>query len=85
MPYLSILIVSFLATLSLALPVAREKLCSLNSSRNGNKFRLLSVSKQDRDIQMPLAIGSNSDPQPNSDIWLGVSALFFSRPASPES
>ena len=80
MPYLSILIVSFIATLSLASPVAREKPCSLNSSGNGNEFRLLSVSKKDRDIQMPLAIGSNSDPQPNSDIWLGVSTLFFQSP-----
>ena len=78
MYYLSILILSFLATLSLASPVARRGVCPSNGSGNvNNNSRLLSVSKDDSSVQSSLAIGSNSYPTPNSETWLGVSTLFF--------
>ena len=78
MPYLSTLIISFLATLSLASPVARQADCPpLGGSGNQNNFKLVAVSAEDSSDVSPLAIGSNVYPSPGDDTYLGVYTLFF--------
>ena len=80
MAYIAILVASFLATLSLASPVARQtSLCPWNGVPNASNFTLLSVSKADNSVQKPLALGSNGLPAPSSVAWLGVltPCLFF--------
>ena len=86
MSYLSILMVSFLATLSLASPVVRQTtLCPWDGTPNASNFTLLSVSKANTSVQKPLALGSNGYPTLSSETWLGVSTFFFGCFASPES
>jgi hypothetical protein len=64
-------IASFLATLSLASPLARQTSgCSDNGVLNDGGFTLLAVYKNDTKIQKPLAIGSNTNADPVG--WLGV-------------
>ena len=78
MVYLSILILSFLATLSLASPVAQQTtLCPWNGTPNASNFTLLSVSTADTSVQKPLALGSNGYSIPSSETLLGVSTFFF--------
>jgi hypothetical protein len=72
MSYLSILIVSCLATLSLASPVARQVApCVWDVT---GKFTLLAISNDG--AQTPLVIGSNDIPTVYGDFWMGVSTLF---------
>jgi hypothetical protein len=73
MSYLAILVVSFLTTLSLASPVARQTSpCPLNGTPNpASHFTLLSVSKADSSDQQPLALGLNGIPD-SSTSWLGT-------------
>ncbi|KAI9453021.1 hypothetical protein BJY52DRAFT_1290936 [Lactarius psammicola] len=71
---LAILVAPFLATLSLASPVARQtsqSLCPWNGVPNTSNFTLVSVSKADSSIQKSLALGSNGLPPPRSVGWLG--------------
>lgn len=67
---LAILVASFLATLSLSSPLARQtSVCPWNGVPNASNFTLLSVSKAETGVQKPLALGSNGHPA--SVAWLG--------------
>jgi hypothetical protein len=60
MSYLAILVVSFLATLSLGSPVARQtEVCQGFSIANAKNFTLVTVSKdlEGTTFQLPLALG----------------------------
>ena len=86
MSYLSILVVYFHATLSLASPMARQTAvqCPPGGSGNAMNFSLLAVSKMDEGNQLALALGSNGGPTIlGSDSFLVVSTLFFGCFASP--
>ena len=87
MSYLSILVVSFFATLSLASPaVVRQTAgqCPPNGSGDATNFTLIAVSKVSDGVQFPLALGSNGGSTfPGSDSYLAVST--FSSISSPES
>jgi hypothetical protein len=76
MSYLAILVTSFLATLSLGSPMARQTpLCPGFSVPNAGNFTLLSVSKEDTTCKFPLALGF---PTPdNAPVILVI--LFFRR------
>ena len=77
MSFLAILLLSSLATLSFASPVARQtSLCPWNGVPDASNFTLLSVSKADASIQKTLALGLNGLPAPSSVAWLGVIILF---------
>jgi hypothetical protein len=77
MSYLAILVISFLATLSLASPVARQtSLCPSNGTPNASNFTLLAVSKTDPSVQTPLALGSNGLTD-DSTSYLGVFPPFL--------
>jgi hypothetical protein len=67
------LITSFLITLSLAAPAARQtSLCPSNGVPDANKFTLLAVSKTDTNIQKPLALGLDDEPTYVPLGWIGV-------------
>ena len=92
MSYLSILVVSFLATLSLASPVARQTAapCPTNGSGNAMNFSLTAVSQEDVTKRWALGLESNGGSSlPGSDSFLGVETIFlasyFGCFASPES
>jgi hypothetical protein len=77
MSYLAILVISFLATLSLASPVARQMgLCPWNGTPNASNFTLVSVSKVDNSDQKSLALGLNGLSD-SSMAWLEVFPLFL--------
>lgn len=80
--HLAILIVSFLASLSLASPVARQtslSACISDGTTSADNFTLLAVSQVNPDliVQTPLALGPNGPAGPNSFSYLAVSTLFF--------
>ena len=80
MSYISILVVSFLATLSLASPVARQTAAQCPSGGSGNaaNFSLIAVSQEDVTNQWALAIGFNGGPSiPFSDSYLVVCTIYF--------
>jgi len=71
-----ILVVSFLATLTLASPVARQaSLCPWNGVPNASNFTLLSVSRTDTSVQKPLALGLAAH---SSVAWLGSAGSIHS-------
>ena len=75
MSYLAILVASFLATLSLGSPVARQtSLCSFASVPNASNFTLLAVSIADTSVQTPLALGL---PTPYSTVPVIGVIVFF--------
>ena len=78
--YLSILAVSFFATLSLTSPVARQTAAQCPSGGSGNamNFSLIAVSKADVSMQWALAVESNGGTSlPGSDGFLAVSTIFL--------
>ena len=77
MSFLTILVASFFATLSLGSPVARQtSLCSFASYPNAsNYFTLLAVSIADTSVQTPLALGF---PASNNTVpVIGVIVFFW--------
>ena len=76
MSYLTILVVSFLVTLSLGSPVARQtSLCPSNGVPNATKFTLLAVSKADTNVKKPLALGFPAPISTVPEAFLGV--IFY--------
>ncbi|KAI0272310.1 hypothetical protein BC834DRAFT_840649 [Gloeopeniophorella convolvens] len=61
----STIVISLLATLSFASPVARQSsapACAWNSVTDASNFTLLSVQKSDTSIQKQLVLGTNGQP-----------------------
>ena len=75
MSYLAILVASFLATLSLGSPVARQtSVCPLNGIPNTTNFTLLAVSKADTTVKKPLALGY---PAPTETLVVFLGVIFY--------
>jgi hypothetical protein len=85
MSYLTILVASFLATLCLGSPVARQSgqtpVCRGFSEANASNFTLVTVSK-DTTFQLPLALGI--PPISTAPVLLVIFFLAISLVVSPD-